>query len=209
MISFNSDNDHVKDYWWVNFGAGVYYYGEKRYDKAISQFMRVLELNPNCAQAYTYLGQISNHQKQSGKAIEYYRRALSVDPENITLKIQLCKSLLEKNEIKEATRLLSEVSEASPRNSEAIILLGDAAKARMDYVTAKSQYEKGIELDRKDARSIKGLAEILIIEGKYHKGLSLLNDLHESKSDDAAHVLSGNAHRCLMEFEPAVRLYQS
>jgi hypothetical protein len=70
------------------FLIGHAFHGLRRHnapDEAISLFKFCLSLYPNSAEAYEGLGEASEHKRMTGKAIEYYKKALNLDPSNTTL----------------------------------------------------------------------------------------------------------------------------
>ncbi|MFH1862869.1 MAG: tetratricopeptide repeat protein [bacterium] len=65
------------------FNLGLLYEKMELYDNALAQFERTSELNPTDKEAILHCAQIYLEKKEDNlKAIEYYRRALELDPNN-------------------------------------------------------------------------------------------------------------------------------
>ncbi|MEY2548407.1 MAG: hypothetical protein QOD64_989 [Verrucomicrobiota bacterium] len=59
-----------------------YYYGYRDYEKALAEFQRAVQLQPNNAQALEYSGYVHRRQGQWQKCLEELNRALERDPRN-------------------------------------------------------------------------------------------------------------------------------
>ncbi len=45
---------------WIHFGLGIIYVREKKYEEAIREFQKLIEINPLYESAYIHLGRIYN-----------------------------------------------------------------------------------------------------------------------------------------------------
>jgi tetratricopeptide (TPR) repeat protein len=60
---------------------GKFYFLNNKYDEAVSEFKKVLEINPGNAEAYYNIGLIKESSNQMGEAREMYSKALAVKPD--------------------------------------------------------------------------------------------------------------------------------
>lgn len=58
-----------------------FYFLNSKYDEAINELNKVLEINPGNSEAYYNLGLIYENKNQYEKAREMYEKALSIDPD--------------------------------------------------------------------------------------------------------------------------------
>jgi Flp pilus assembly protein TadD len=58
-----------------------FYFMNSKYDEAIEELNKVLEVNPKNAEAYYNLGLIYEHKNQKEDARNMYEKALNIDPE--------------------------------------------------------------------------------------------------------------------------------
>jgi len=64
--------------------GNYYYYGFRDYSRAAEQYQRLLLLRPNSAETYVQLGYIQRRQAHWPEALANLRRAVELDPRNIT-----------------------------------------------------------------------------------------------------------------------------
>jgi tetratricopeptide (TPR) repeat protein len=64
----------VKETGDMHYNLGVFYAGEMNYDRALEEFKKAVDINPNDAKAHYNLGYIYAEQRQDRKKAEYYFR---------------------------------------------------------------------------------------------------------------------------------------
>jgi len=65
---------------WAHLALGYLAFTERQTDEAVREYMRALDLNPNFATAYGYLGWALVFDGQSEEAIRYFQQALRMSP---------------------------------------------------------------------------------------------------------------------------------
>jgi TolB-like protein/Flp pilus assembly protein TadD len=65
---------------WAHLALGYLAFMERRTEKTVREYMRAIELNPNFATAYGYLGWALVFDGQSDKALEYFQQTLRMSP---------------------------------------------------------------------------------------------------------------------------------
>ncbi|MCA6079413.1 MAG: tetratricopeptide repeat protein [Endomicrobium sp.] len=69
----SSEADHIE--------LGKFYFLNNKYDEAVSEFKKVLEINPGNAEAYYNIGLIKESSNLMNEAKEMYSKALAVKPD--------------------------------------------------------------------------------------------------------------------------------
>ena len=78
--AYNKETDALSAIDWFNKGYNAA--ENKEYDKAISYYLRAIELDPDDAAAYYNLGIAYDNQGNYTKAIESYEKAIELDPDS-------------------------------------------------------------------------------------------------------------------------------
>jgi tetratricopeptide (TPR) repeat protein len=81
MVS--NEADHIE--------LGKFYFLNDKYDEAVSEFKKVLEINPGNAEAYYNIGLIKESSNQMDKAREMYSKALAIKPDYKIVRVRLNK----------------------------------------------------------------------------------------------------------------------
>jgi TolB-like protein/Tfp pilus assembly protein PilF len=79
-----------------------YYHGYRQYDKALAEFVRASQLQPNNSQAFQYLGYVHRRQGKWAQSLVELRRALDQDPRNASFEASVAGSYLHLRMWKEA-----------------------------------------------------------------------------------------------------------
>jgi tetratricopeptide (TPR) repeat protein len=76
-------------------GLGQLYVSQKRYDKAITSYQKALELKPDSAEAYAFLGEVYLLQGKANEALLMLEKAQQFDKNDPPSAAEMAKSLLE------------------------------------------------------------------------------------------------------------------
>ena len=68
---------------------GKFYFMNNKYDQAVAEFKKVLELNPNNAEAYYNIGLINETSNNTDEAKKMYSKVLSINPDYKTAREKL------------------------------------------------------------------------------------------------------------------------
>jgi len=129
------------------FHRGVVVFGDGRFDAAALEFEKVVAEDPEDTAALQYLGLIAQEQADFGRAVEFYDRALLVDPEDLDLQIDRASALLELGNADEAAAALDTVLAARPDDPRANLFAGIAAYRAGEYETAITHLDRAKALD--------------------------------------------------------------
>jgi tetratricopeptide (TPR) repeat protein len=81
MVS--NEADHIE--------LGKFYFLNNKYDEAVFEFKKVLEINPGNAEAYYNIGLIKESSNQMDEAREMYSKALAIKPDYKIVRVRLDK----------------------------------------------------------------------------------------------------------------------
>jgi TolB-like protein len=96
---------------------GVFYYlAERQFEQALSEFQRVLQLQPNSLTALEYCGYIHRRQGQWKRSLSELEKCAEQDPRNALLPANIGNSYLQLRMWKEATRAGSRALALDPHN---------------------------------------------------------------------------------------------
>ncbi len=96
---------------------------EGKYEPAVAELTKAVELNKDSIEAYTQLGNAYRGLKQYDRAFEAYRAAKKIDRYVVGPHIENAKALVETGQIEQAIDELNHVIELDPKQLDAMILL--------------------------------------------------------------------------------------
>jgi tetratricopeptide (TPR) repeat protein len=133
--------------------AEVYMYhgtalaAQGKYDAAVAELNKAIQLKPNNAEAHAWLADVREHQHRLGDAIEQYRIAITKQPDFRVARLELAKDLLYAGRSTEAIPVLLPALKVEDNNTpiammflvQAYVNMGDRATARK-YLEQAHQY---------------------------------------------------------------------
>jgi len=159
--SSNSKQSHLN--------KGVQFLKENELQKARVEFKNALQIDPKFAQAYYYMGQLEEKNKQLRKALSYYKGSMELAPNDVKPKIKIAKIYVVsgvKTLIENANALLMEVMVLEPKNTEARLIL-----AAIDYKSNKRN------------KSIAAIEGILLDEPGMVEAISFLSTIYSEENN--------------------------
>ncbi|MCG2686023.1 tetratricopeptide repeat protein, partial [Candidatus Parcubacteria bacterium] len=126
---------------------GDYYGRQGDFEKAIEEFKRAIELNPNYAGAYHNL---ANTYRQLGKtdwAIENYQKAAELNPNLWQSHQNLAVSYFDRGQLDLAEENMKKAIEVNPENANLYLNLGIIYLRMEDGPRAEEAFQKARELD--------------------------------------------------------------
>ncbi|QIZ71914.1 serine protease [Oxynema aestuarii] len=181
---------------------------ERRYEEAERTWRRILEIDPNNADAYIGLGIALRNQGKLEEAISAYGRAIELNPQYADAYVGLGLALYNQGKLEEAISAYGRAIELNPQYADAYIGLGIALKDQGKLEEAISAYGRAIELNPQDAIAYIGLGIALRNQGKLEEAISAYGRAIELNPQSAiAYNNLGNALRNQGKLEEAISAY--
>jgi tetratricopeptide (TPR) repeat protein len=98
----------------AHFNFALIFRAQHKYQNAIEQFRRVLDIDPNDTEAHCDLADVLESQGQLDEAVAHYNQALQIDPEVAMVHFRLAGALLKKGDIHNAITHLQRAIDIKP-----------------------------------------------------------------------------------------------
>ena len=153
------------------------------YDEAIADFQRILQLNPQSAEAYCELGAVYRFKEKTDDALEAYLRALELPASPRTHGVaHVCLARLyhSQGRFTDAENHGQRAVALLPQNAEPFFRLADTYLQRGRLALAQQTYQQALALDTNLSPVYQGLGKIAFLQNKleeaslyYQKALAL------------------------------------
>jgi tetratricopeptide (TPR) repeat protein len=161
----------------------------KDFSEAENLYQQVLEIDPECVEAYFQLGMIYQSLNQLEQAEDSYRMALHYRPNLAAAYINLANLLRINGQFEKACEVLKQAIHLNPKLATAYFHLGMTLNVMGNMDEALSNYSSAIELDPADASSYNNMGLILLngkgqieeAESCFRKALKINPDLYDAK----------------------------
>ncbi|HEY7090617.1 MAG TPA: tetratricopeptide repeat protein [Tepidisphaeraceae bacterium] len=133
----------------TNFGAGLVLGAGDASDQqlAMQYLRRTVQLNPDFARAYFYIGQLHQRRGEWEPAAESYRQMLSRQPNDVDANLRLAECLMKLRQFDQAITYLQKAIELQPRNAAAWFNLGMSQNQLGNKDEALKSLQRAIQLD--------------------------------------------------------------
>jgi tetratricopeptide (TPR) repeat protein len=177
-----SAGDHVDQ--------GMEYYDQGELDKAIAEFEKAIELDPNDAEAHRNLGTAYGEQGKWEECAAAYERAIEIDPDFGEAYGDLTAAYFYLERIPEALEAGEKAIELAPDYATAHNNLGIVYKEQGEFDLAIVEYKKAIELDPSDPKPHNNLGNVYKQQGKFDLAIAEYEKALETDPDYATAYLS-------------------
>lgn len=165
------------------------------YRIAISEQTKTLNLDSSAAYAYNELGILERRFRNYPKAISYFNEAIKHSPKWVYPWANLSISFTNSGNLEMGIKTGLKAVEIEPSSILSQLNLGVAYENNMEFLKAKQQYLKTLELDSTDKDALLDLARVLCIEKNYSKSEKVLSQYKSYYPEDVAMYLP--AQLCL------------
>jgi tetratricopeptide (TPR) repeat protein len=138
----------------LELALGVAYYGQRKFEEALGQFLRVIDLDPRIPQAYAFSGRLLEH---AGERLPECRAKFAayekVNPKDSMGFVLHAKALLEEDESRNASQakeLVQRGLSVREEDAEGHLLLGRLLEGERDLAGAAREYERSVALNPKE-----------------------------------------------------------
>src|SRR5437762_3673624 len=152
-----------------------YYYGDRDYERALTEFEIAKRGLPNNAQAYLAIGAIQRRQGKWAESTANLEKAATLDPKNTNLLINLCYSYMALRNFETADKTVDRAIAASPQSFQARALKGFMAVLwKGDLSAAEKVFSSVPPENDETGLTTWGRAWILTLERKFPDALQVL-----------------------------------
>jgi tetratricopeptide (TPR) repeat protein len=139
-------------------------------DKAIENYKKAIEIDPQKATGYIVMGSALLNQGNVDKAIENYKKAIEIAPDKVgaIAYITLGNALLNQGKVDEAVENYKKAIEIDPQKATGYIAMGSALLNKGNVDEAIENYKKAIEIapDKVDVNTYTIVGNALLNQGK-------------------------------------------
>lgn len=212
------------------YADAVRFFELRRYSQASRKLEELIKIDTRCIECYDLLAKIAGAQNNDSLAVEWYFRAVQVEPENSDLWQELGMAEYRYGYLEQAISDLEQSLEINPNNPESHFTIGTIGFDLNDYLEARVSFSRAISLDSTIAKYYYQLGLVyytMDIEGYIDSSLidttaaaldSLIVEVILDDSTMAGSVLDSNllethalginyADSALVAFKQAYRIY--
>jgi tetratricopeptide (TPR) repeat protein len=188
--------------------AGQNYYDQKQWEKAIAEFSKAIDLNPNLARAYGSRGDAYSSEGQFDRAIADYTVAIELDPNNDTAYLDRGNAYDNKSEYSKAIADYTSAVTLNPKLAEAYNNRGYVYFETGDYNRAITDYTMAIELNRNYAEAYYNRAYAHDEKGEFDEAIADYNiAIAINPNDPDAYINRGHVYEEKGKYDEAINDY--
>ena len=199
-INFN-DEPFAGDF----YNRGLTYYNLEKYNEAIADYSKAIELKPDYADAYINRGNAYCNLNKYDEALADYNKAIDLKPDDVDAYCNRGSIYGKLGKINEAFADFSKAIDLKPDFAVAYTGRGVAFWYLGKYNKAIVDFNKAIELKPDYVRAYNNRGNVYGKLGKYNEAIADFNKAIELKPDDEeAYYNRGNAYCDLNKYEEAL-----
>src|ERR1035438_4305003 len=192
--------------------------------EAEAEFRKALAVNPQLVCALDGMAQVLVKERRYDAAVDYWRRALRIQPDAPDLQIALATATyksakgkqadglpaLDGAGVADAIRLLTDLLKSHPDITAAYFTLGNIYANERRYREAADEYQEVTRRSPTDTVALAAQVKALIDASAYTEALAPARDyVHRKPSDPSGHVMLGTVYQQLGDYaraEPELEL---
>jgi protein O-GlcNAc transferase len=189
---------------------GSLYAQQHNWPSAVSEFQKVLQLNPNFAAAHLHLGVALLAEQQVSSAIQELTLAAQMAPDNAIAATQLGEAFAANNEDAQAIAEFQRAITLDAPSTEAKYQLARALQRTGHDSDALLLFRQVVQAEPKNADAVAGLGLALLVAGNAKDAIPFLKrTLEHNPSDATAHKNLAAAYLQMNELDEAIRVLTS
>jgi tetratricopeptide (TPR) repeat protein len=153
--------------------AGLLRANAGKYDEAVAEYSRAIELEPANGDGYRRLGQAYDSSNRLDQALTAFRKAVELEPNDFRQYVALGTYYVHRGDPAEATRQFEKGVQLAPDEPDAHYALGTAYSQVSRYVEAERELRAAIALGEAP-RALNNLANVLMHQGKDREAIPVL-----------------------------------
>ena len=152
-----------------------YYYGDRDYNRALTEFEIAKRGLPNESQAYTAIGSIQRRQGKWAESNANFEKAAALDPKNADILTNLAFSYMAQRNFEAADKILDRATAAAPQLSAACAIKGLLAiHWKGDLSLAEKEFSKMPAESDPGGLITFGRTWILMLKRKFPEALQIV-----------------------------------
>lgn len=156
-----------------------------RFDKAGLIYNRILDKDPNNADALHLLGLVEHQKGNTLSGTDLIKKAITLQPANLKFQLNLGRILKSTGQFAEALECFDKALKINPDFSDAHLNRGIACQNLGQYDNAVSAYKKAIEIDPQNIEAYNNLGGLYALGGKPETAMEYLNKALTLKGNHA------------------------
>jgi Tfp pilus assembly protein PilF len=192
------------------------YYESKEWEEAKIEFLNVLQLDPDNADAHFKMGDTLWELREYAEARWQYKETVRLDPENLEARIKLAEVELSFQRRRDATTQVEAILERDPENVEGLLLRGVLASSKGDLDALLADLDAALAVDPSHERALRLRARALEAKRQHEDAEAAYRRLLEVAPSSRNHVhlalfLAGRdrAGEALEHYQAAVELAET
>lgn len=157
-------------------------------DQAITEFEKIVALQPNSVEDRMVLGQLYTVKHQPQKAEDQFKTAQAIDPDSEDVVLNLARLYVESGDVNHAIKVIEAVP-VQDRTAKMELALGaayDQLKRPKDAIAA---YQRSVDIDPSDTRALGALGQALLADDQLEPALKVFRDLSDADPEDVGSLI--------------------
>jgi len=153
-------------------------------DEAITEFQKIVDLQPKSVEDHMVLGQLYTVKHQPEKAEAEFKTAQAIEPESEDVVLNLARLYAESGDLQHAAKSIEAVpvDGRTPKMEFTLGALYDQMKQPKDAIAA---YQRAEDMEPGDLQTVDALAQALLNNNQLDDALKQYKELAEANPDDA------------------------
>ena len=165
--------------------------------------------NPDCWMAHNNLGSLLKDQGHIEEAVEHYRKAVQIDPNNYKALYNLGMALAARGQFNEAIENFRQAIQIKPNDCGALVSLGIALANRGQFDEAIANFRQAIQIDPNNCEALNNLGIALATRGQFDEAIGNFRKAIQIKPNDCDALDNlGTALATRGQFDEAIKNYR-
>ena len=156
--------------------------------KAIDQYLKVSEVEPNDVDAWVMLGRLNKVAQDSAQSEKAYKRVLELQPENEDALTGLAMAAAEAGDVTGAAAMLEKASAKNP-NPRSLAQLAETYEQMKDFRNAAKAWQKALDVSGGNPEIKRQLANNLVMSDQLDEAVRVYEELVEDEPKDLGSML--------------------
>ena len=156
--------------------------------KALDQYQKISEVEPNDVDAWVMLGRLSKVGQDNAQSEKAFKKVLELDPDNEDALTGLAMAAAESGDVTGAAAMLEKASQKNP-NPRALAQLAETYEQMKDFRNAAKAWQKALDVSGGNPEIKRMLANNLVMSDQLDEAVRVYEELAEDDPKDLGSVL--------------------